>query len=278
MEKILKEKHIQHLSCTNDQGIIVKDDDVINLKSSKVDIKEIVENFLVSYDKKIYMTNYFRYITRLYPNESQSSSFINNLEYNDILIFLDAKYYPLLVWEPLRRNLIKLEGNRYIKYVSNEHFRIENVLFEDDYDACRKLVLDDLISCSLDNMKMVETYIGSVKDFTENSVASLIDKFEIYGVFLEHNTDIIEYLDNKELSYKRYGDVIYLYSDIKLPKDLCMDIIYFSIQGGNNNAAYFFMDKTILSEEDFINNRFAVKNERLLVVNHELDVSVLINI
>ncbi|PNZ29393.1 hypothetical protein CD122_02585 [Staphylococcus rostri] len=162
--------------CTNDQGIIVKDDDVINLKSSKVDIKEIVENFLVSYGKKIYMTNYFRYITKLYPNESQSSSFINNLEYNDILIFLDAKYYPLLVWEPLRRNLIKLEGNRYIKYVSNEHFRIENILFEDDYDDCRKLVLDDLISCSLDKMKLVETYIGSVKDFTENSLSSFINR------------------------------------------------------------------------------------------------------
>ncbi|MCS4485941.1 hypothetical protein [Staphylococcus americanisciuri] len=182
------------------------------------------------------------------------------------------------MWEPLRSNLIKLEGNSYIKYVSNEHFRIENVLFEDDYDDCRKLVLDDLISCSLDNMKLVETYIGSVKDFTENSVASLIDKFEIYGAFLEHNTDIIEYLDNKELSYNRYGDIIYLYSDIKLPKDLCMDIIYFSIQGGNHNAAYFLMDKTILSEKDFINNSFGVHNERLLVVNHELDVSVLINI
>ncbi|MGV3195388.1 hypothetical protein ACEE34_04450 [Staphylococcus rostri] len=57
-----------------------------------------------------------------------------------------------------------------------------------------------------------------------------------------------------------------------------MDIIYFSIQGGNNNAAYFLIDKMTLSEKDFINNRFAVKNERLLVVNHELDVSVLINI
>ncbi|PKE61898.1 hypothetical protein CW669_02105 [Macrococcoides caseolyticum] len=244
----------------------------------KINIKEIVENFLISYDKKIYMTNYFRYITKLYPNEYHFASFINNLEYNDILIFLDSKYHPLLVWEPLRSSLIKLKGNEYINYVSNESFKIDNVLFEDDYESFGHLILDGLIISCLNKMKLVETYIGSIKDFAENTVYSLIDKFKIYGVFLEHNRDIIEYLHNKDLSYNRYGDIVYLYGDTDLPKELCMDIIYYSIQGGNDNAAYFLMDKIVLSEKDFINNSFEVHKERILVVNNELDVSALINI
>ena len=278
VERILKEKHIQYLSCINNQGIIIKDTNVFKLSCPKINIKEIVENFLISYDKKIYMTNYFRYITKLYPDEYHSASFINNLEYNDILIFLDPKYHPLLVWEPLRSSLIKLKGNEYINYVSNESFKIENVLFEDDYESFGHLILDGLIISCLDKMKLVEAYIGSIKDFAENTVYSLIDKFKIYGVFLEHNRDIIEYLHNKDLSYNRYGDIVYLYSDTDLPKDLCMDIIYYSIQGGNDNAAYFLMDKIVLSEKDFINNSFEVHKERILVVNNELDVSALINI
>lgn len=278
VERILIEKHIQYLSCTNNQGIIIKDTDVFKLSCPKINIIEIVENFLISYDKKIYMTNYFRYITKLYPNEYHSASFINNLEYNDILIFLDSKYHPLLVWEPLRSSLIKLKGNEYINYMSNESFKIENVLFEDDYESFGHLILDGLIISCLNKIKLVETYIGSIKDFAENTVYSLIDKFKIYGVFLEHNRDIIEYLHNKDLSYNRYGDIVYLYGDTDLPKELCMDIIYYSIQGGNDNAAYFLMDKIVLSEKDFINNSFEVHKESILVVNNELDVSALINI
>ncbi|MBQ5152314.1 hypothetical protein EGM85_03275 [Macrococcus caseolyticus] len=278
MERILKEKHIEYLSCTNNQGLIIKDTDVFKLSCPQINIEEIVENFLISYDKKIYMTNYFRYITKLYPKEYQSPSFINNLEYNDILIFLDSKYHPLLVWEPLRSKLIKLKGKKYINYVSNERVKIENVISEEDDGSFKKLMLDDLIVCGLDKMKLLETYIGSVKDFAENTVVSLIDKFKIYGVFLEYNRDIIEYFRYKELNYKHYGDIVYFYSDINLSKELCMDIIYFSIQGGNNNAAYFLMDKIVLSEKDFINNSFEVHKERLLVVNNELDVSALINI
>ncbi|MHA6725784.1 hypothetical protein D6861_007355 [Macrococcoides caseolyticum] len=162
--------------------------------------------------------------------------------------------------------------------MSNERVKIENVISEEDDGSFKKLMLDDLIVCGLDKMKLLETYIGSVKDFAENTVVSLIDKFKIYGVFLEYNRDIIEYFRYKELNYKHYGDIVYFYSDINLSKELCMDIIYFSIQGGNNNAAYFLMDKIVLSEKDFINNSFEVHKERLLVVNNELDVSALINI
>jgi len=277
VERILKTKHIQYITCTNHTGLNIKNEEIQKVQCSKFDIKSIIINLLSSQKNKLYLTNYFRDISSFYPFQYHKPSFINNLEFNDILIILDSKYKPLFVWEPLRNNLIILKDNKYIKLISKETFKIENFVIDDHEYIYKNFIKNNLLRCDKNKIKVFETYIGSVKSFSDNTVSSLIQNFNLYSVFFETNKDLIEYLKYNNINYKTINDIVYIYYGKELSDDLCMELIYYSIQGGNNNAAYFLIDDVCLNHDDFSNGVLTINDERLLVINNEADISYLIN-
>ncbi|MDO5375273.1 MAG: hypothetical protein Q4F01_03720 [Staphylococcus rostri] len=235
-------------------------------------LKSAIQKVLQQATTQLYFTDYYTYVYREKKSIYQKVSFIEQLDFEVILIILNEKYEPLLIWQPI---ICRLEVSWYEEPFEPSNRKVLPLIEVEETNRPQF----DVIEYGVDaTVKWIETHISSLNSFYDNTIEPIIAHYSIQAVLIPKEKELDEELNVLGIPYIETTSGFLITEPLSVSQVL--ELIYTSIIAGNYlYSCYCFVEcdvETLIKKA--CNPTICIEDEALFVVLFEQHETYFINI